>query len=177
MIPGESFPLLAWIASNRDLLQPPTGGKTVLAGGDFMITVVGGPNARTDYHVNPFEEFYLQLEGEMTLRIQREGRPHDISIAGGSAYLLPPLVPHAPQRPAGTVGVILERRRNRTDIDAHEWYCEQCNALLFRKEAFIEVVERDMPAVFDAYYADASHQRCKACGHVNSGRPARATPQ
>jgi 3-hydroxyanthranilate 3,4-dioxygenase len=175
MTPGTSFALQDWIDANRNLLRPPTGGKTVLRGDDFMITIVGGPNARTDYHVNPFEEFYHQLEGTMTLRIQRDGRPHDISIATGAAYLLPARVPHAPQRPAGTVGLILEKIRKPGEIDAHEWYCERCNAKLFRKEAFIEVLERDMPPVFDAYYANPDHQRCKSCGHVNPGRPARAS--
>lgn len=176
MIPAVAFPLHEWIDANRALLRPPTGGKTVLSGGDFMITVVGGPNERTDYHVNPFEEFYYQLEGAMSLRIQRDGRPHDIQIAAGSAYLLPPRVPHAPRRPAGTVGLILERIRKPGEIDSHEWYCERCNALLFRKEAFIEVLERDMPPVFDAYYSKLDHQRCKACGQVNPGRPALQAP-
>jgi len=171
MISGTSFPLHAWIGSNRGLLRPPTGGKTVLSGEDFMITIVGGPNARTDYHVNPFEEFYFQLEGTMTLRIQHDGRPYDIDIAAGSTYLLPPRVPHAPRRPAATVGLILEKIRKPDEIDADEWYCEDCNALLFRKEAFIEVVERDMPPVFEAYYSNADHQRCESCGHVNPGRP------
>lgn len=172
MIPATSFPLHDWIGANRGLLKPPTGGKTILAGDDFMITIVGGPNARTDYHVNPYEEFYHQLEGTMTLRIQREGKPHDVVIAAGSTYLLPPRVPHAPQRPAGTVGLILEKIRKPHELDAFEWFCDRCNGPLFRKEAFIEVLERDMPPVFDAYYASAGHQRCKACGHVNPGRPA-----
>ena len=172
MIPATSFPLHDWIGANRGLLRPPTGGKTVLSGDDFMITIVGGPNARTDYHVNPYEEFFHQLEGTMTLRIQREGKPHDVVIAAGCTYLLPPRVPHAPQRLAGTVGLILEKIRKPHELDAFEWYCDRCNGPLFRKEAFIEVLERDMPPVFDAYYGNAGHQHCKACGHVNPGRPA-----
>lgn len=169
--PALSFDLHGWIATNRHLLRPPTGGRTVLDGGDFMVTVVGGPNRRTDFHVNPFEEFYYQLQGAMTLRLQRNGKPHDVAIAAGQIYLLPARVPHAPRRPAETVGLILERVRKPGEIDAHEWYCERCNALLFRKEAFIEVLERDMPPIFEAYYSDPAHQRCGACGHDNPGRP------
>lgn len=175
MIPGESFGLARWIADNRPRLRPPTAAFTVFNGGDFMATVVGGPNARTDYHVNPFEEFYFQLEGAMVLRIQRDGRPHDVHIAAGETYLLPARVPHAPQRPAATVGLIIERVRKPGEIDTHQWHCERCNAVLFSKDAFLEVLERDMPPIFDAYYADPAHQHCKACGHDNPGRPARDT--
>ncbi len=171
MIPAASFGLLDWLERNRAALKPPTAGHTVHNGGDFMVTLVGA-NARTDYHVNPFEELYFQLEGAMTLRIQRDGRPHDIGIAAGQSYLLPARVPHAPQRPAYTVGLVVERVRKPGEIDAHEWYCERCNHRLFRKDVFIEVLERDMPPVFEAYYGDPRNQRCGACGHVNPGRPA-----
>ena len=54
--------------------------------GDF---IVGGPNQRTDYHVNPTEEFFFQLKGDMTLRIQHEGKPYDVKITEGSIYTLP----------------------------------------------------------------------------------------
>lgn len=171
-VPLAAFGFHDWIAANRDRLRPPTSGFTVRQGDDYMITVVGGPNRRTDFHVNPFEEFYYQLEGAMTLRIQADGAPRDVEIAAGQIYLLPRRVPHAPQRPADTVGLIVERVRRPGELDVHEWYCEACNHRLFRKEAFIEVLERDMPPIFEAYYADPAHQRCSACGHDNPGRPA-----
>ena len=166
-IPVTSFEFAEWLAANRAQLKPPTAGYTVMSGKDFMITVVGGPNLRTDYHINPFEEFYHQLEGTMTLRIRRDGTPFDIAIGAGETYLLPARVPHAPQRPAGTVGLIMERVRKPGELDIHEWYCERCNLLLFSKEAFLEVLERDMPKVFAAYYADPANQLCGNCGHEN----------
>ena len=166
-----SFDLMRWIEDNRDKLKPPTAAKTVFRMDDFMVTVVGGPNARTDYHVNQTEEFFFQLKGEMTLRIQREGKPHDVKIGEGSIYVLPAGVPHAPMRPAGTVGLIVERIRKGI-TDTHRWYCQQCNAVIFEKVAHIEVLERDMPPVFEAYYADPRNQVCERCGHVNPGRPA-----
>lgn len=167
------FDLFAWIEANRDRLKPPTAASTVLRDRDYMITIVGGPNARTDYHVNPREEFYFQLEGTLTLRIQQDERPHDVMVPRGSIYLLPRGVPHAPQRPAGSVGLILEAIRQPHELDIHEWYCDKCNHKLFEKEAYLEVLERDMPPVFDAYYRDPEHQECKACGHRNPGRPQR----
>jgi 3-hydroxyanthranilate 3,4-dioxygenase len=167
-----SFNLFAWIEANRERLKPPTAAYTVLRDRDYMITIVGGPNARTDYHVNPREEFYFQLEGTLTLRIQHDGKPHDVMVPAGSIYLLPRGVPHAPQRPAASVGLILEAIRQPHELDVHEWYCQQCNHKLFAKEAYLEVLERDMPPVFDAYYRNAENQICKACGYINPGRPA-----
>ena len=58
-----------WIEENRHLLKPPVGNKVVYENGDFMIMVVGGPNSRKDYHVDPVEEFFYQIEGDMVLII------------------------------------------------------------------------------------------------------------
>ena len=166
-----SFNLMKWIAENPDKLKPPIGARTLFHADDFMITVVGGPNARTDYHVNPTEEFFFQLKGTVTVRIQHEGKPHDVVLPEGHIYLLPANVPHSPMRGPNTVGLIVERIRKNGMRDTHRWYCESCNNLLFEKTAAIEVLERDMPPLFEAYYGDPENQRCKKCGHVNPGRP------
>lgn len=166
-----SFKLMDWIAQNRDKLQPPTAAKTIFHMDDFMVTVVGGPNARTDYHVNQTEEFFFQLIGDMTLRIQKDGKPHDVKIGEGEIYALPANVPHAPMRQAGTVGLIVERIRKDGATDTHRWYCQKCNGVLFEKTAVIQNLERDMPPLFEAYYADPSNQTCDNCGHVNPGKP------
>ncbi|MGH8370318.1 MAG: 3-hydroxyanthranilate 3,4-dioxygenase, partial [Gammaproteobacteria bacterium] len=56
-----------WIDENRHLLKPPVGNKCVYDG-DFIVMVVGGPNARKDYHYDEGPEFFYQLEGEMLLK-------------------------------------------------------------------------------------------------------------
>lgn len=166
-----AFNLMQWIAENPDKLKPPLGAKTIFREEDFMVTVVGGPNARTDYHVNPTEEFFFQLKGTVTIRIQHEGKPHDIALSEGSIYLLPSDVPHAPMRGPDTVGIIVERIRKENHLDTHRWYCENCNEVLFERTAKIELLERDMPPIFEAYYGDPANQVCKTCGHANAGRP------
>lgn len=167
------FQLNQWISDNADKLKPPLGAETLWKDTDLMVTIVGGPNKRTDFHIDPFEEFFLQIKGDITLRIQEHGEARDVIVREGDVFMLPPYVPHAPMRPAGTVGLIAERKRHDNDpADAFAWYCEKCNHELFRKEAFIDVLERDMPPVFEAYYGDPSNQICDACGHVNPGRPA-----
>jgi 3-hydroxyanthranilate 3,4-dioxygenase len=168
-----SFNLMKWIAENPDKLKPPIGAKTIFQLDDFMVTVVGGPNARTDYHVNPTEEFFFQLKGTITLRIQHDGKPHDISLPEGHIYVLPANVPHSPMRGPNTVGLILERIRKAGMKDTFRWYCEKCNNTLFQRTLPIEVLERDLPPAFEAYYGDPDNQKCKKCGHINPGRPPR----
>jgi 3-hydroxyanthranilate 3,4-dioxygenase len=168
-----AFNLMKWIAENPDKLKPPLGAKTIFREDDFMVTVVGGPNARTDYHINQTEEFFFQLKGNVKVRIQYEGKPHDVVLPEGSIYLLPANTPHAPMRGPDTVGLIVERIRKNGMTDTHRWYCENCNSVLFEKTVIIELLERDMPPVFEAYYGDPENQHCKKCGHINPGRPAK----
>jgi 3-hydroxyanthranilate 3,4-dioxygenase len=166
------FQINQWILDNGDKLKPPVGGETLWKDSNLMITIVGGPNKRTDYHIDAFEEFFYQIKGDIVLRIQQDDRARDVSIKEGDVYLLPAYVPHAPMRPAGTVGMIAEIKRKKEDpLDGFAWFCESCNHQLFRKDAHIEVLERDMPPIFEAYYADPKNQVCDRCGHQSSGRP------
>ncbi len=50
------FPLQAWIDDHRHLLKPPVGNAKVYEDTEFIVMVVGGPNARKDYHYNEGEE-------------------------------------------------------------------------------------------------------------------------
>ena len=95
-----------WIESNRHLLKPPVGNQVVYDQGDFMIMVVGGPNSRKDYHVDPVEEFFFQLEGDMLLKVIENGQRADIPIKEGEIFLLPRNLPHSPQRFKDTVGFL-----------------------------------------------------------------------
>ena len=100
-----------WIDDNRHLLKPPVGNSVVYDQGDFMIMVVGGPNSRKDYHVDPIEEFFYQLEGDMLLKVIIDNKRVDIPIKEGEIFLLPKNVPHSPQRYEGTIGLVIEYKR------------------------------------------------------------------
>src|SRR5438132_11367432 len=102
------FNLRAWVAEHRHLLKPPVGNQPIWSDGQFLVMVVGGPNARTDYHVNPGEELFFQIEGDIVLKVIEDGKPRDISLKEGDIFLLPASMPHSPQRPANTVGLVVE---------------------------------------------------------------------
>ena len=164
------FNLAQWIEEHRDLLKPPVGNAQVWEDADFIVTLVGGPNQRTDYHDDPLEEFFYQLTGDMVLRLMEDGRPRDMPIRAGDVFLLPPHVRHSPQRPAGSVGLVIEYRRPPGLVDAFEWYCLECNALVHRVEVQLQSIVRDLPPLFAKFYADPALRKCPSCGTMHPGK-------
>jgi len=121
-----AFSLKGWIDAHRDRLKPPVGNALVFEEADFQVMIVGGPNKRNDYHLDPGEELFYQLEGDIVLKVVEDGVPRDIPIREGEMLLLPPNVPHSPQRGPNTVGMVLERRRTPEEE-------ERARAILFNQ--------------------------------------------
>jgi 3-hydroxyanthranilate 3,4-dioxygenase len=162
----QAFNFRQWIDANRALLKPPVGNKRVFRDGDFIIMVVGGPNARKDYHVDPGEEFFYQLEGDMVLKTMQEGRAVDVPIRAGEVLLIPPKLPHSPQRPANTVGLVIERARRAGELDGFQWYCERCGHRLYEEFFELTDIERQFPPVFERFFASLPKRTCGRCGTV-----------
>ena len=159
------FNLKAWVEENRHLLKPPVGNRMIWNDG-FMVMVVGGPNQRTDFHVNPTQELFYQIEGDITLRVMENGTPRDIPIRQGDICLLPANVPHSPQRPANTVGLVVEYRRPEDANDHMRWYCKQCGAVVHDAEFHLVDLGKQLKPIIEAYNADPKLRTCKACGTV-----------
>lgn len=153
-----------WIDENRHLLKPPVGNQQIWEDREFMVTVVGGPNSRTDYHINEGEEFFYQIEGNMTLRCLEQGKPVDVPICEGEIFLLPPKVPHSPQRPAGTVGLVIERKRLAHEKDGLMWICKTCGQKLYEEFFHLTNIVTQLPPVFDRFYSNPKNTTCQYCG-------------
>lgn len=162
------FNLQQWINDNRDLLKPPIGNKNLYKeAGDFIVMIVGGPNARKDYHFNESEELFYQIEGDVTVRIQEDGKAKDIQIKEGDIFLLPGNIPHSPMRGPNTVGLVIEKVRKGTDlIDGLQWYCDNCNNLLKEYRFPLTNIEIDFIPRFKEFYSSLEMRTCKNCGHV-----------
>ena len=160
--------LKGWIEENRHLLKPPVGNKPIWVNEDFIVMVVGGPNARKDYHVNETSEFFYQVEGDMNLRIidPDTNRPKDIHIREGEIYLLPPLVPHSPQRYAGTVGLVIETSRAPTAKDKLRWYSDDTHELVYEAEFKLENIAEDLKTIMEEFWSNEDLRRCKSTGSV-----------
>jgi 3-hydroxyanthranilate 3,4-dioxygenase len=162
------FNLTKWIEENRDLLKPPVGNKNLYTeAGDYIVMIVGGPNARNDYHYNETEELFYQIEGDINVRIQEDGNAVDIPIKQGEMFLLPANVPHQPQRGENTVGLVIEvKRADRNMNDGLMWFCDKCNNKLHDSRFVLENIEKDFIPRFKEFYGSEEMRTCKKCGYV-----------
>jgi 3-hydroxyanthranilate 3,4-dioxygenase len=167
------FNLKKWIDENRHLLKPPIANKNLYPEGtDYIVMIVGGPNARKDYHYNETEELFYQLEGEINIKIQEDGQAVDIKLGPGDMFLCPAKTPHSPGRSEGSIGLVIERVRERKGYtDGLLWFCEKCNNKLH--EAYFELhdIEKDFLPRFREFYGSIKMRTCKNCGHVMETDP------
>ena len=152
-----------WIDENRELLKPPVCNKVVYEDTEFIIMVVGGPNTRKDFHVDEGEEFFYQIEGDMVLNIFKNNKIENIRIKEGNIFLLPPRVPHSPQRFENTVGLVIERKRRDNELDGFQWYCDSCNHLLYEKFFKLENIETQLPIIFEKFWSNDEARTCNNC--------------
>lgn len=119
-----------WVQENQDKLQPPVNNFCLYEGNDFIIMVVGGPNSRTDYHINQTEEWFYQIKGSMKLKIinEKKNQFQEIMINEGEMFLLPSNTPHNPCRFNDTIGLVMERKRPAGSIDRLRWFCPNLEA-------------------------------------------------
>jgi len=161
------FNFKSWIDQNKHLLKPPVGNQCVYTEAEnFIVMVVGGPNSRKDYHYNESEEFFHQLEGDIILKIMEDGKPVDIHINEGDIFLLPPKVPHSPQRPANTVGLVMEKVRDDNDTDGFLWFCEECNEKIYEEKFHLEDIVSQLPPIMERFYSSLENRTCKNCNAV-----------
>jgi 3-hydroxyanthranilate 3,4-dioxygenase len=169
---GRPLNFQRWLADNAHLLKPPVGNQQVWKDGDFMVTVVGGPNGRSDFHDDPTEEFFYQFKGNAQLLLWEAGRYERVPLNEGDIFLMPPHVLHSPQRPeAGSLCLVIERQRPRGERDAFQWCCARCAKLLQRYEVQLENIVTDLPPTYERFYATSdAERRCPQCGEQHPGR-------
>lgn len=161
------FNLMQWIDEHRHLLKPPVGNQQVYKiANDFIVMVVGGPNSRKDFHFNESEELFYQLEGDVVVRIQEEGKIVDIPIKAGDMFLLPGKTPHSPQRGPNTVGLVIEKVRDPNEIDGFMWFCEECDHKLYEEFLRVDDIVAQLPPVMERFYGDLDKRTCKNCGAI-----------
>lgn len=164
----KPFNLTQWIEENRDLLKPPVGNKQIFVqNDDFIVMVVGGPNGRKDYHWEEGEELFYQLKGDISVKIiNQEGKPETIYIKEGEMFLLPARVPHSPQRPADTVGLVIERYRKDGEIDKLMWFCENCDTKIHEAGFPLQDIGTQIKAAIEAFKSNEAARTCKNCGTI-----------
>ncbi|OZI77300.1 3-hydroxyanthranilate 3,4-dioxygenase [Bordetella genomosp. 12] len=161
-----------WIEAHQHKLQPPVGNQQVWDKSELIVTVVGGPNQRTDFHDDPYEEYFHQFKGNAHLLIADRGKFERVDLREGDIFLLPAHVRHSPQRPEpGSLCTVIESSRPAGVKDAFEWYCAHCGDLVRRIEVQLGSIVDDLPGVYRQFYETTDEQRsCPSCGAVHPGR-------
>ncbi|MEO6031884.1 MAG: 3-hydroxyanthranilate 3,4-dioxygenase [Burkholderiaceae bacterium] len=169
---GRPLNFPRWLADNAHLLKPPVGNQQIWQDSDFMVTVVGGPNQRSDFHDDPCEEFFYQFKGNAHLLIWEAGRYERVDLKEGDLFLMAPHVLHSPQRPeAGSRCLVIERQRPKGALDAFQWSCARCGSVVQRYELELQSIVADLPPVYERFYATTEEQRrCPGCGTVHPGK-------
>lgn len=172
---GPPLNLARWLKEHQHLLKPPVNNRQIWHDSDFIVTVVGGPNERTDFHDDPLEEFFYQFKGNAALLTVSDRGFERIELREGDIFLLPPHVRHSPQRPeAGSLCLVIERTRPLGMLDAFEWYCSRCAHCIHRHEIQLQNIVTDLPAAFARFQSSPPAQRrCENCGHTHTGKDAR----
>lgn len=164
----KPFNFQKWLDENRHLLKPPVANKNLTPDSDdFIVMVVAGPNARKDYHYNETEEFFYQLEGHITVKVQVDGNAETLELGPGDMMVVPAKTPHSPIRHEGSLGLVIERvRQGRGFTDGLMWFCESCNEKLY--ETFFELkdIENEFLPKFKEYYASQELRTCNSCHQV-----------
>src|SRR5207249_12151526 len=99
--PLSAFNLKRWIDDHRNQLRPPGGAEMIWKDSQFMVMIIGGPNARRDFHINPGDAFFYQPEGTRALEyIDSTGKRQRETIREGEGLPRRARTPPSPQRPA-----------------------------------------------------------------------------
>lgn len=170
MKPLVSFGLWDWIDKNRHAFEPPVGNKVIWEDTQFTAMIVRGPNARRDFHVDPSDEIFYMLKGDMVLEYIDGGRRHRQTIREGELLLVPALTPHSPHRPADTWGLVVEIKRRPDQTESLLWLCERCDAELHAVTMHVADIERELKAAIEHFDASVRLRTCPKCGHVQPDR-------
>ena len=163
-----AFNLQRWVDEHREQLRPPVCNQQVFEDNDFIVMIVGGPNSRKDYHVDEGPELFYMIEGEMLLKVIVDGRQKDVPTGEGEMLLLPPRVPHSPQRFADTVGLVVERARLPHELDGFMWFCDECSNKLYEEFVYVDDIVGQLPPIFERFWESEKNRTCSQCSAVMS---------
>ena len=170
MKPLVPFGLWSWIEENRAAFEPPVGNKVIWDDSQFTAMIVRGPNARRDFHIDPSDEIFYMLRGDMVLEYLEDGRRRSRTIREGEMFLVPSMTPHSPHRPADTWGLVIEIKRSPAQAESLVWFCDRCDATLHEVTMHVADIERELKGAIERFDTSRELRTCRACGHVQPER-------
>ena len=177
MKPLVAFGLWKWVDDNRKSFEPPVGNKVIWDDSQFTAMIIRGPNARRDFHVDPSDEIFYMLRGDMVLEYMADGRRRSQVIRENEMMLMPALTPHSPHRPADTWGLVVEIKRAPGQTESLLWFCDRCDAHLHEVTMHVADIENELRAAIERFDGSVELRTCRTCGYVQPEKaPAPESP-
>jgi 3-hydroxyanthranilate 3,4-dioxygenase len=169
----STYHLRHWVAENQSYFNPPfRTNKLLVHHKDFLVMILRGPNTRLDFHIQPGDEFFYQVEGEMELVLKPEGeRRQSVRIKEGEIFVLPGGMPHSPRRFENTWGLVIERKRRQEEKEEFAWFCEKCDDLVLSRVVNQGDIPSQVAAVYSEFNGDEKIRTCKSCGYIFAETP------
>jgi 3-hydroxyanthranilate 3,4-dioxygenase len=162
----KGFNLNEWIEKNRENWGQ---RRVIWEDSDFIAFVTRGPNRRKDFHINPGDEIFYQIEGELNLHYLETDRKQELAVLkAGDLFLLPANVPHSPRRREGSWTFVVERIRKPEEWDRFIWVCENCGKSLHETRVRFNDPSDAVAKATNAMKADPKLATCHDCGVVLS---------
>lgn len=157
------------IEENKDLLKPPVNNKALWSDSQFLVMLVGGPNARREFHVSPSDEIFYQVKGSCYVEIINDEKKREvIEVNEGEMFVLPGNVPHSPHRVADTYGMVIEYKRKEGELEDLVWLCEECDHEVHRATLQVTNIGQQIAEGIAYFNASEELRTCEKCGHVMS---------
>jgi 3-hydroxyanthranilate 3,4-dioxygenase len=164
----STYHLKKWVAENHDYFNPPFRTNRLLVHHkDFLVMILRGPNTRLDFHIEPGDEFFYQVEGDMELHLKPEGeRRQVVTIREGEIFVSPGGLAHSPRRFENTWGLVIERRRRPGEKEEFAWFCEKCDELVLSRVMDPDNIPAQVSQVYQEFNDNEKLRTCRACGYV-----------
>ncbi|RNA27386.1 3-hydroxyanthranilate 3-4-dioxygenase [Brachionus plicatilis] len=159
-----------WIEENKSSFNPPVCNK-LMHNEQLVVMFVGGPNQREDYHIEQGEELFYQLKGDMCVKIIENGQHRDVHIKEGEFFLLPARIPHSPQRTAGSIGLVIERKRSLDETDAVRWFVPNSTQVLYEKWFHCKDLGTELIPLIKTFFASEEYRTKIPGKNVQSEQP------
>jgi len=129
--------------------------------GQMKAFYVGGPNIRSDYHIEVGVELFYMVKGDMNLKVVEQGQHRDVTIKEGQLFLLPGRIPHSPNRKTDTVGMVLERSRESDEQDGLRYYVKEegkpTHEILYEEWFHCHDLGTQLGPIIKRYFASEQH--------------------
>lgn len=155
------------IEENKDLLKPPVNNKVLWEDSEFIVMLIGGPNRRRDFHIDPSDEFFYQIKGNCYVEcITEDGKREVVTVKPGEMFMLPAWVPHSPHRVADSYGIVIERKRKEGELEHLVWFCDKCNHEMHRVTVQMVNIETQIKEAIEQFNGSEELRTCDNCGYV-----------